>query len=135
MEEADALAHRAGIMAGRMLTLGAVEELRERWGSVWHVHLVMGGAGLGEMERVRCWVRGRVEGAVVEERGCAGQIRFTVLAGGEGEGRSRGIGKLFRLLDGSKRELGIEYYSVGWTTMDEVFVRIVREHGGREENS
>lgn len=140
MEEADALAHRAGIMAGRMLTLGAVEELRERWGSVWHVHLVVAGsAGWGEMERVRCWVRGRVEGAVVEERGCPGQIRFTVPAtsrGGQGsEGRSGGIGQLFRLLDENKRELGIEYYSVGQTTMDEVFVRIVREHGGKEENS
>jgi len=145
MEEADALAHRAGIMAGRMLTLGAVEELRERWGSVWHVHLVVAGsAGWGEMERVRCWVRGRVEGAVVEERGCGGQIRFTVPATGRsgeeglGEGndaRGRGIGRLFRLLDDNKKELGIEYYSVGQTTMDEVFVRIVREHGGKEENS
>lgn len=95
------------------------------------MHLVMGSATTGEMERVKGWVRGKVEGAVVEERGCAGQIRFTLPAGGEG----RGIGRLFRLLDGSRRELGVEYYSVGETTMDEVFVRIVREHGGKEENS
>jgi len=58
-----------------------------------------------------------------------------VPAGGEGEGSSGGIGRLFRLLDENKRELGIEYYSVGQTTMDEVFVRIVREHGGKEENN
>lgn len=130
MEEADALAHRAGIMASRMLTLGSVEELRKRWGGVWHVHLVMGSAGLGEMEKVKAWVRWRVEGAVLEERGCTGQIRFTVPAEGKG-----GIGSLFRLLDGNRRELGIEYYSVGETTMDEVFVRILREHWGKEENS
>lgn len=95
------------------------------------MHLVMGSAGLGEMEKVKGWVRGRVEGAVLEERGCTGQIRFTVPAE-EGKG---GIGSLFRLLDGNRRELGIEYYSVGETTMDEVFVRILREHGGKEENS
>lgn len=73
----------------------------------------------------------RLEGAVVERRGCVGQARFTVPAGGEGVG----IGSLFRLLNGSRRELGIEYYSVGQTTMNEVIVRIVREHAGKKEGS
>lgn len=141
MEEADALAHRAGIMAGRMLTLGSVEYLRNRWGNVYHVHLVAKSAPyttLGEVEKLRAWVRGNVEGAEVEEKTYCGQVRFTVPARGEGQGEDKrrgGIGRLFRLLDENKRELGVEYYSVGQTTMDEVFVKIVRQHGGKEENS
>lgn len=38
-------------------------------------------------------------GEGVEGRGWRGQVRFTVPAGGNG-----GIGSLFRLLDGSRRE-------------------------------
>ena len=40
MEEADALADRAGIMARRMLALGTADQLRKRHGDAYHVHLV-----------------------------------------------------------------------------------------------
>src|ERR1700712_4130374 len=40
MEEADALANRAGIMAGRMLALGTTEYLRRKHGDAYHVHIV-----------------------------------------------------------------------------------------------
>ena len=154
MEEADALANRAGIMASRMLTLGTVEDLRHRWGDVYHVHLVTSSApytNLGEMGRLKSWVKANIAGAEVEDKTYCGQMRFTVPAktrgGGGGvqdrQGRTmttttrqgRGLGQLFRLLNENRRALGVEYYSIGQTTMDEVFVKIVRQHGGREENS
>lgn len=53
MEEADALADRAGVMSGRMLALGTCEALRRRWGDVWRVQCVLRSApctGTGEME-------------------------------------------------------------------------------------
>ncbi|KAL9613623.1 MAG: hypothetical protein Q9167_001851 [Letrouitia subvulpina] len=145
MEEADALATRAGIMSGRMLTLGTVDGLRRRWGNVYHVHLVTSSApytSLGEMERLKSWVRGSFEGAEIDEKTYCGQVRFSVpvdtvqAGGGSGHmGKSHiSMGQMFRLLDGNKRALGVEYYSIGQTTMDEVFVRIVRQHGGKEEN-
>lgn len=40
MEEADALADRAGIMARRMLALGTADELRKKHGDAYHVHVV-----------------------------------------------------------------------------------------------
>ena len=148
MEEADALADRAGIMASRMLTLGTVEDLRHRWGDVYHVHLVTSSApytNLGEMGRLKSWVRANIAGAEVEEQTHCGQMRFTVPAKARGvqdrQGgrttarRGGGLGHLFRLLNENKRALGVEYYSIGQTTMDEVFVKIVRQHGGKEENS
>ncbi|KAL8644157.1 MAG: hypothetical protein Q9210_007396, partial [Variospora velana] len=41
MDEADALARRAGIIGSRMLTVGSVERLRRAWGGAYHVRLVM----------------------------------------------------------------------------------------------
>ena len=81
MEEADALADRAGIMARRMLALGTTEHLRRRHGDAYHVHLVLRGAphvSRKEMARVKDWVREHVPGADVEERTWGGQVRFGV---------------------------------------------------------
>ncbi|KAL8689929.1 MAG: hypothetical protein Q9218_004507, partial [Villophora microphyllina] len=52
MEEADALGDRAGIMSRRMLTVGKVEELRDRWGGVVNGHLVLRSAPYSTMEEV-----------------------------------------------------------------------------------
>ncbi|KAI9763090.1 MAG: hypothetical protein M1840_000937 [Geoglossum simile] len=45
-----------------------------------------------------------------------------------------GIGAVFRLLEAHKDELGLEYYSVSPTTLDEVFLAIVGQHNVQEEN-
>ncbi|KAL8949166.1 MAG: hypothetical protein Q9222_004698 [Ikaeria aurantiellina] len=136
MEEADALADRAGIMSSRMLTVGEVRELRSKWGEGWSVQVVLKSAPLTtaqEMEGVKGWVREYLREAVVEEKTCGGLLRFVVPSNGSC-GEHVGIGRLFGLLEGNKEALGIEYYSIGQTTMDEVFVNIVRRHGGEEEN-
>lgn len=152
MEEADALAHRAGIVASRMLTVGTVDDLRHRWGDVYHVQLVTSSApytSLGEMEMLKSWLMRNIEGVEIEKKTYCGQIRFTVPAtnkaripGNKGRDNAttattgrKGIGHLFRLLNDNKSALGIEYYSIGQTTMDEVFVKIVRQHGGKEEGN
>lgn len=138
MEEADALAHRAGIMSSRMLTVGTVDGLRRRWGDVYHVHLVMKSAPYtsdGEMRGLRDWVRRCLPEAKAEDKTYCGQLRFTVPARAKIGGRKGGVGGLFRWLEESKEGLGVDHYSVGQTTMDEVFVKIVRNHGGKEENS
>ena len=140
MEEADALAHRAGIMSGKILTVGTCDNLRKRWGDVYHVHIVTRSASYtteGEMERVRSWIRHNMQGAQVEENTCLGQVRFAVPMYEVTEGgaeRKGSIGGLFRRLEANKEALGIEYYSIGQTMMDEVFVNIVRRFGGEEED-
>lgn len=140
MEEADALATRAGIMARRMLALGTGEELRARFGDGWVVQVVQASApatGEEEMRRVREWVVQIVPGAVLDERMAHGQVRFTAPWGGkagEVEGkRHMTIAELFEKLERAKEGLGIAYYSVGRTTLDQVFLSIVGRHDVGEE--
>lgn len=133
MEEADALAHRVGIMASRMLTVGTVGDLRRMWGGdVYHVRLVMKSAPYTpaeETDNVTSWIRASLPRADVEQETYCGQICFSVSASRTGGG----LGRVFRLLEGNRVGLGVEYYSLGQTSMDEVFMNIVRRHGGQEE--
>lgn len=83
MEEADALAGRAGILARRMLALGTPDNLRHRFGDALHIHLVSATAPRTsdqEMERVLAWIRQRLPSASVEAKTYHGQMRFSVRA-------------------------------------------------------
>ncbi|KAK8053867.1 hypothetical protein PG996_013168 [Apiospora saccharicola] len=146
MEEADALANRAGILAKRMLAMGPVENLRQRFGDALYVHLVSRTAPHStteEMERVKDWVKQTYPGADVEEKTYHGQLRFSVpasavLADNGGGDASRAdqrsaVGHLIIRLEEQKESLGIEHYSVSPTTLDQVFLTIVGQHNVKEE--
>ena len=157
MEEADALADRAGIMGKKMLALGTSEGLRKKHGDRYHVHVIMRTAphtSDEDMNRTKDWISRHLEGAEVEPRTFHGQLRFSVPASrsvvqefkspdGEtdmvqssnekGPNRS-GVGALFTLLETHKEELGFEFYSVSQTTLDQVFLSIVGKHNIEEEN-
>ena len=149
MEEADALSHRAGIMAGRMLALGTTDYLRRKHGDAYHVHLVHSKAphtSDEEMEQIRSWVVESFPGAQVEEKTYHGQLRFSVPAKGHtaetigGKDvisstipNDAGISALFTSLERNKEKLGFEYYSVSQTTLDQVFLSIVGKHDVEEE--
>ncbi|KAJ9661232.1 hypothetical protein H2201_006591 [Coniosporium apollinis] len=141
MEEADALAHRAGILARKMLAMGSSEELRRKWGDKWFVHVVHRTAprtSQAEMEALRDWVEANIPRAEVEDKMMHGQLRFSVPVAGYEKGTEGGvesIAQLFQLLERHKEELAIEYYSVSQTTLDQVFLAIVRKHNVEEENS
>jgi ATP-binding cassette, subfamily A (ABC1), member 3 len=167
MEEADALANRAGIMARRMLAVGTTEDLRNTWGGGWYVHLVLRdkateGAETERMQNVADWFCERVPGARVEGRMLHGQIRLRVPnAPPEADEKkeyghintasidvdaddksaikvlskptSRGISKLFEVLENEGPEYGVEYYSVGRARLDQVFLEIVSRANVKEE--
>lgn len=81
MEEADALADRAGIMTRRMLALGTSEYLRQKHGGRYYVHLITTTAphtSAEEMTRIRTWVQDNMPGSIVESRTFHGQLRFSV---------------------------------------------------------
>jgi len=151
MEEADALALRAGILAKSMLATGDVGTLRKRFGDRLHVHVVAQSAphtSRDEMARVRDGVRGLLPDAVIEdEAGAAGQVRFSVPAAGVPRARVTGavadsdeesdsanaIGRLLLLLEDNKVTFGARYYSVSPTSLNDVFLAIVGEHQVKEE--
>ena len=157
MEEADALAGRAGILARRMLALGGVEDLRHRFGDALHVHLVSSSAPHSteeEMAALRAWVTSQYPDADIEAKTYHGQMRFSIpasaITGGSGgssvvDGESDGdgesipantrsaIGRLLIALEENKHKLGIEHYSISPTTLDQVFLTIVGRHNVQEE--
>lgn len=83
MEEADALATRAAIVAaGRVLAVGTTQALRKTHSNEYHVHLMLKSAPLSsvdEMRGVEDWAR-RVFGRAVRFEGenLGGQVRFVV---------------------------------------------------------
>jgi ABC-type multidrug transport system ATPase subunit len=153
MEEADALADRAGIMAGRMLAIGTSDYLRRKHGNGYYLHLVMKSAphtSDQEITKLESWIMARFPGANIEDKTYHGQIRFSVPAGkdieteskvtdvdeitGDGEvGSGSRIGSFITILEENRDELGLEHYSVSPTTLDQVFLTIVGKHNVQEE--
>jgi ABC-type multidrug transport system ATPase subunit len=130
MEEADALADRIGIVSSRMLALGDREDLKQRAGSAYHIHLVSRSAPRTkpeELERMKEWIALTFPEASVSRETQGGQIRFEVPAKGND------FAGLLRKLEEEKENLGVEFYSVGKATLDEVFEKIVKRYGGDVE--
>ncbi|RAL60412.1 hypothetical protein DID88_000187 [Monilinia fructigena] len=81
MEEADALAHRAGIMAKRMLAMGTSDHLRSKFGGAYYIHLVLKSAPHttdNEISTLRTWIDKDFQDAVIEDKTFHGQMRFSV---------------------------------------------------------
>ena len=136
MEEADALATRAGIMAGKMLALGTTDALRRKHGDAYYVHLVHSAGPHTDaqtMENIRSWVVEHFPSAEVETKTYSGQLRFSVPLGGGLGSEKVSIAELFGVLERWKGDLGIEYYSVSRATLDQVFLSIVGKHDVEEE--
>ena len=158
MEEADALADRAGIMAKTMLAMGTSDHLRHKHGNGFYIHLVMKSAphtSEGEITKLRSWVLEKFSGADVEDKTYHGQLRFSVpvkrsekteqpiftgkdddeISGGSEplQNQSEGIGYLITTLEDHCEELGMGHYSVSPTTLDQVFLSIVQKHNVEEE--
>ncbi|KAH7089962.1 hypothetical protein FB567DRAFT_315520 [Paraphoma chrysanthemicola] len=129
MEEADALADRIGIVSSRMLALGEREDLKRRAGDQFHVHLVSRSAprtSAEELQSMREWIMCTFPEAKISRETQGGQIRFEVPAQG------RETVDLIRVLEGGKADLGVEFYSVGKATLDEVFESIVKRYGDED---
>ncbi|GIZ37062.1 hypothetical protein CKM354_000052500 [Cercospora kikuchii] len=162
MEEADALADRAAVMAKRMLAVGTADELRKKHGDAYHVHCVHKDAPYSsdqDMAEIKTFVRNTFPGAITEDRVFHGQLRFSVPTDrtayrddssleekslddkknavshvSTGSASNNGISSLFAQLEANKEKLGLEYYSVSQATLDQVFLSIVTKHNVMEEN-
>ncbi|RMZ79683.1 hypothetical protein DV738_g3253, partial [Chaetothyriales sp. CBS 135597] len=140
MEEADALASRACILASKMLALGTTDALRRRHGNAYHVHLVHRAAPHSTpaaMHAMRAWVAASFPNATIEPRVYAGQLRFSIpiladngdsgddddiiIRPGPKKGKKSTVVKLFTALDVSR------------ATLDQVFLDIVGKHNVEEE--
>ncbi|KAE9373139.1 ABC transporter [Stipitochalara longipes BDJ] len=158
MEEADALASRAAIISKRILTVGTTAYLRKKYGDVYHVHIVLSSAPTSsaeEMKSVEEWAERTLSGVKFDSFGSYhGQIRFSVptvrlhdVSQDEVNGeihpvvgetvasplRRGRVGELFELLESNKQRMGLKFYSIGATTLDQVFLNVVTENDVLEE--
>ncbi|OJD12107.1 hypothetical protein AJ78_07243 [Emergomyces pasteurianus Ep9510] len=135
MEEADVLASRAGIIAGKMLALGTTDALRQRYGNGYSIHLVHSQAPHTrpvDMKKMEEWIRQQFPEAEMEKGMYYGQVRFGIPTSGYGQGRS--LVEIFETLERGKDRLGVPYYSVSRSTLDQVFLSVVGRHHFEEEN-
>lgn len=131
MEEADALARRAGILATKLLAVGTTDALRASRGLVYHLHMVCNDAPLTSREDMMQTIekfQSYFPGAELEDRALQGQIRMSVRLG---EGST--LSSVFKMLETGKEDLGIESYSLSRTRLEEVFLQIVGDHNVQEE--
>ncbi|OLN92788.1 ATP-binding cassette sub-family A member 5 [Colletotrichum chlorophyti] len=152
LEEADALASRAGIIAQRMLAIGEVEQLQSRFGDSLYVHLVSRTAPHStaeDMDKMRQWITQTFPSAQIEPETYHGQMRFSIPSSAVLEHRSQyrrsekdgqgpsgdvsAIGNLILTLEENKNALGVEHFSVSPTTLNDVFLAIVGQHDVQEE--
>lgn len=156
MEEADALANRAGILAKKMLACGTTEDLRGKHGNGYHVHIVCKSAPATtteEMNAITTWMKKVLPGAQVEDRLYQGQIKMSIptVSGSFSYGdisekrnhspqesystnntddtqNTHNLSEIFDLLEKSKSSMGIDSYSVSHTSLEEVFLKIVGQY-------
>ncbi|KAI0425541.1 hypothetical protein F5Y09DRAFT_352165 [Xylaria sp. FL1042] len=149
MEEADALATRAAIIARRLLAIGTTEALRKTHSNEYHVHLILESAPLStaeEMGDVAAWVRDTFPGIKFEGQNLGGQVRFIVPADSEvppryasGDGIQGSSGTqsftryLIETLEARKEQLRLDCYSISAATMESVFLRVVKESDAEED--
>ncbi|KAI8632504.1 hypothetical protein F5Y19DRAFT_421495 [Xylariaceae sp. FL1651] len=156
MEEADALATRAAIIAKRVLAIGTTEALRKTHSNEYHVHLILNSAPLStpeEMRDVAEWVDDTFPNVKFEGENLGGQVRFIVPADSkvpapasaphDALGRGRGEGEisaaqsftryLIETLEARKQDLGLDCYSISAATMESVFLRVVKETDAEED--
>ncbi|EWZ02899.1 hypothetical protein FOYG_02113 [Fusarium oxysporum NRRL 32931] len=147
MEEADALASQAGILARHMLAVGDVDTLRRRFDDSLYVHLVSRSAPHStpeEMQNMRARALHLFPGAQVQSETYSGQMRLSVPLkaalqqasspnGHDPSNRTSAIGQLILMLEENKHALGIKHHSVSPTTLNDVFLAIVGQHSVQEE--
>lgn len=125
MEEADALCDRAGIMASKMLALDTIPQLCEKHGGRLYIHLVHRDAPYTSEEdtaRLWQWVQSTFQAVQAEQKTFGGQIRFSVPVEGTG---GEAMGRLFTVIEEAKAEIGVADYSIGPTTLDQVFMNVI----------
>lgn len=143
MEEVSALADRVGIMRKSMLAVGERDELCNRYQDRYHIHLVLnaitepqGVRKAGEDDPTTQWVRSMIPGASIEKISQNGQMSFSIprthrhQSSGErqrrtNDGESISLAAIIRLLEANKDTVGIEYYTISQSTLEDVFISVV----------
>ena len=118
MEEAEALAHRIGIMVGgRLRCLGTNQHLKERFGKGYSLEVR---APEMRMDGVKSWLKTEFPTAIIKED-LGPQIRYEIPQ------ERLELSKAWANLEEHRVEHGVTEYALSQTTLEQVFVRFAAE--------
>ena len=120
MEESEALCHRIAIMVnGRLQCIGSAQHLKSRFGSGYTIEARAKQGSINiehSLARIEHYISSHYpDSNKLESQG--GQLRIQVPTTSVG-----GLAALFSQLESVKEKLEIESYSVGQTTLEQVFL-------------
>eukprot|EP00457_Paulinella_chromatophora_P000191 gb/GEZN01000191.1/.p1 GENE.gb/GEZN01000191.1/~~gb/GEZN01000191.1/.p1 ORF type:complete len:1907 (-),score=328.53 gb/GEZN01000191.1/:145-5865(-) len=135
MEECEALCTRIGIIGnGELQCIGSAQHLKGRFGETVQIEV---STGTRTVDDVRDFILKSFPGA--KEIECFGsKAKFSLPSSaktGSGERESLSLAQIFRMLEVRKREFGICEYSVGQTTLEQVFLAFSKEDQVRQQLS
>lgn len=114
MEECEALCSRIGILVhGRLRCIGSGQHLKNRFGTGFEFLLTVGENG--KVEDVRQFIAETFKGAA-EVESYGGNMKYRL---GKQE---MNLSKIFRVLEDNKQKLSITEYSIGQTTLEQIFI-------------
>ena len=124
MDEADALAHRIGIMAnGRLRVLGSAQHLKSRHGGGYRVELK---GSVESADKMAALIAEVFPQATLLERH-AGRQTYEVRA-------TFDLGRAFRALEQARTDGDVETYSLSQTNLEQVFLNIAEQAAkGKEQ--
>ena len=119
MEECEALCHRVAIMAdGELKCIGSSQHLKTRFGRGFTIEARPApGASTAPIE---AFLHENLEGQVLQSEG--GQLRYQFTAR-----RAGTLSSVFALLEGARQRLSLESYSIGQTTLEQIFLHVRAE--------
>ncbi|KAG0015592.1 hypothetical protein BGZ80_009768 [Entomortierella chlamydospora] len=130
MEEADALCDRIGIITnGHIQALGTSQRLKNTYGAGYKV-IVKTRDGANAVTLALEKTVGIRRVTLVQALGASLEYEISRV---EGERTTEMLAKLFRLFEQKRQELGIEDYSVGQTTLAQVFIEFAKEQAVPED--
>eukprot|EP00656_Telonema_subtile_P039894 TRINITY_DN4497_c0_g1_i2.p1 TRINITY_DN4497_c0_g1~~TRINITY_DN4497_c0_g1_i2.p1 ORF type:complete len:126 (+),score=37.72 TRINITY_DN4497_c0_g1_i2:101-478(+) len=121
MEESEALCHRIAIMVGgRLQCIGSAQHLKSRFGTGYTIEArAKQGSPLSHIEQYL--TTKYPESNKLDSQG--GQLRVQIQMASVS-----GLAEVFTQLESVKLELGLESYSVGQTTLEQVFLSKASEN-------
>ncbi|XP_069128746.1 phospholipid-transporting ATPase ABCA1-like [Argopecten irradians] len=118
MEECEALCSRLGIMVnGRFMCMGSTQHLKNRFGEGYTVIFRVAGER-PNLKAVHNFITHQFEGAELKEKHY-NMVQYQLKSDVK-------LSALFKQIEGVKRALKIEDYSVSQTTMDQVFINFAK---------
>eukprot|EP00467_Chlorarachnion_reptans_P011068 CAMPEP_0114538360 /NCGR_PEP_ID=MMETSP0109-20121206/30099_1 /TAXON_ID=29199 /ORGANISM="Chlorarachnion reptans, Strain CCCM449" /LENGTH=2283 /DNA_ID=CAMNT_0001722369 /DNA_START=209 /DNA_END=7060 /DNA_ORIENTATION=- len=125
MEECEALCHRVGIMSkGKLRCLGTLQRLKNRHGKGYHIEVSCPELRAGVV--IEALMKEFPRLSVLESYG--GKLKLRLRESEEkSEEKKTSLAFIFRQLELHKKRLGITDYSVSQSSLEQIFISMVRE--------